>query len=336
MPTACGFCLNLAAMIRHLVRRFKWAYSLYNIFHRNELKHNVPKYRELGLNKFYFSPVSSKDFKHIDASLRKDRKPDLNKIKATSFYQQADEQSKSSLGKFEENGYAIVNGFLKETQVDAINREIEELLEQGLIHKGAGGKIMFAIHQSYLLRKIGVEQSLLELLSLLMDGKATLFQSINFIHGSEQFSHSDSIHMTTYPLGGLLGVWIALEDIHPDNGPLHYYPGSHKLPYYLNEDYGNEGNLLLLGKKDYDEYEAFIQQRIESLGLKKEVLCIPKGTMMIWHANLFHGGEPHLDKSKTRKSVVFHYFDENSICYHEITQRPALIRATIKQPHAQG
>lgn len=148
---------------------------------------------------------------------------------------------------------------------------------------------MFAIHQSELLRKTGTEKSLIELLSLLMDGNAILFQSINFLHGSEQHSHSDSIHMTTYPLGGLLGLWIALEDIHADNGPLHYYPGSHKLPYYLNEDYGNEGNFLLLGKKDYDEYEDFIRQRIETLGLKKEILCIPKGTMMIWHANLFHG-----------------------------------------------
>jgi hypothetical protein len=55
--------------------------------------------------------------------------------------------------------------------------------------------------------------------------------------------------------------------------------------------------------------------------------------MMIWHANLFHGGEPHLDKSKTRKSVVFHYFDENSICYHEITQRPALMRTGINHQH---
>lgn len=316
-------------MIRQLVRRFKWAYSLYNIFHRDQLLHNVAKYRRLGLSKYYFSPVSSKDFKQVDASLKRDRNPDLDKIKSSEFYQRADEQTKRSLEKFEENGFAIINGFLNEPQVEAINREIDELLQKKLIEKGGGGKIMFAIHQSELLRKTGTEKSLIELLSLLMDGNAILFQSINFLHGSEQHSHSDSIHMTTYPLGGLLGLWIALEDIHADNGPLHYYPGSHKLPYYLNEDYGNEGNFLLLGKKDYDEYEDFIRQRIETLGLKKEILCIPKGTMMIWHANLFHGGELHLDKFKTRKSVVFHYFDESSICYHEITQRPALLRTGL-------
>jgi hypothetical protein len=31
-----------------------------------------------------------------------------------------------------------------------------------------------------------------------------------------------------------------------------------------------------------------------------------------------------LDKTKSRKSLVLHYFSENTVCYHEITQRPAL------------
>ena len=30
----------------------------------------------------------------------------------------------------------------------------------------------------------------------------------------------------------MCGVWVALEDITEDNGPLHYYPGSHRLPDY--------------------------------------------------------------------------------------------------------
>lgn len=31
--------------------------------------------------------------------------------------------------------------------------------------------------------------------------------------------------------------------------------------------------------------------------------------MLIWHTNILHGEESHLDKNKTRKSMVFHYFD---------------------------
>ena len=143
--------------------------------------------------------------------------------------------------QFSENGYCILPGlFADHTRV--INAEIDSLLQRGLVKFGYGGKIMFAIHHSKLLRQLSSSRELMELLDTLIGGKAVLFQSINFINGSEQDTHSDSIHMTTFPEGGLLGVWIALEDIGTDNGPLHYYPGSHKLPYYMNADYGNQGN----------------------------------------------------------------------------------------------
>lgn len=317
-------------MISQLVRRFKWSYSLYNLFHKNQLSHNLEKYRQLGLNKFYFSSVSSSDFINIPEELQRKRVPDWSVIKAAKLYGSLDAESKKSLDFFEQNGYAVLNHYLDQNQVDAINTEMDDLLRKGTVQKGNSGKIMFAIHHSELLRKIGEDPELLSLLSELMDGHAVLFQSINFLKGSEQASHSDSIHMTTYPLGGLLGVWIALEDIHPDNGPLHYYPGSHTLPYYLNADYNNEGSLFLLGPKDYSAYEQFIQKKIKELDLKKEILCIPRGSLMIWHANLFHGGEIHRDKSKSRKSIVFHYFDDKSICYHEITQRPAIVRSGLK------
>ncbi len=185
---------------------------------------------------------------------------------------------------------------------------------------------MFAIHQSPLLTSVGNNKKLLELLSGLIGGELKLFQSINFLMGSEQHTHSDSIHMTTYPLGGLLGVWIALEDIELDNGPLHYYPGSHKLPYYLNSDYDNEGSHFLLGDKDYTAYERMLEQKIASHSIEKKVFSAKKGDLLVWHANLMHGGEPHLNKNKTRKSMVFHYYNINSVCYHEITQRPSLIQ----------
>lgn len=164
-----------------------------------------------------------------------------------------------------------------------------------------------------------------QLLAHLIPGNPVLFQSINFLTGSQQKTHSDSIHMTTFPLGGLLGVWIALEDIDETNGALHYYPGSHKLPYYLNSDYDNVGTKWKIGPKDYTHYEKMMEQKIEENKLEKTIFRAKKGDLLIWHANLFHGGEPQADKSKTRKSMVFHYYDDQCICYHEITQRPALM-----------
>jgi len=304
----------------------KATYMLYNLFQKKKLQHNVRLYKKLGLGKSYFSPVSSKDFRNIDTSLLAPEKH-ISPLESTSLYKELNEQSQASLRNYASEGFAILHQYLKSDTVDAINAEIEQLINDKKVAFRYRNKIMFAIHKSPLLKEIGTDPALLELLSSLMKDEVTLFQSINFLTGSEQRTHSDSIHMTTFPLGGLLGVWIALEDIDTDNGPLHYYPGSHTLPYYLNSDYDNEGNWLLIGDKDYKEYERMLDRKVKEHNIQKRIFTARKGDLLIWHANLLHGGEPHTNKQKTRKSMVYHYFASNSICYHEITQRPALIFA---------
>ncbi|MBV8326593.1 MAG: phytanoyl-CoA dioxygenase family protein [Chryseobacterium sp.] len=303
------------------IRNYKLSYMLYNFFQKNKLKHNIPLYKKYGINKTYYSPISSKDFAHLPLA---ERSIDTNKLSATAFYKNLTQESKESALQYDENGYMVIRNFLSADKADRINDEIDKLMKDGTLKFRYGGKLMFAIHHSDIIKNIGSDKDFLEFLSLLLDGKAKLFQSINFINGSQQKTHSDSIHMTTYPLGGLLGVWIALEDVDETNGALHYIPGTHKLPYFLNSDYDNEGSALKIGKKSYKAYEEFLDDKVKEMGLEKEIFRAKKGDLLIWHANILHGGEPHIDKNKTRKSLVYHFFDENSVCYHEVTQRPAL------------
>lgn len=306
------------------IRRLRIAYAVYNFFHRKELAHNRALLKKFGIKKHYFSSLSSKDFRHLPGGGDTEKKQ--LSITGSQIFRETTAGNQQSITSFEENGYLVVRNYFSAVQVQAINDEIGKLLAMGTVKPGHRNKIMFAIHHSALLRSIGNDKKLLELLHCLLNGEPVLFQSINFSMGSEQRTHSDSIHMTTYPLGGLLGVWIALDDINENNGPLHYYPGSHKLPYYLNSDYGNEGNAFMIGEQSYTAYEEMIAGKIASLGLPKKKFTAQKGDLLIWHANLFHGGEPHLDKDLTRKSMVLHYFKKDAICYHEITQRPALIK----------
>jgi phytanoyl-CoA hydroxylase len=297
---------------------------IYNFFHRKKLLHNLTLYKKLGLNKFYFSPISSKDFKNLKSMPIEDSQT-YPSVEQTAIFSKINQASQESILKFDKEGYAILKQYINHETIEQINHEIEDLLMKEKIKYKQGNRIMFAIQKSRLLKEIGEDKNLIELLSTLLKEDIKLFQSINFKMGSQQRTHSDSIHMTTFPNGGLFGVWIALEDIDLDNGPLHYYPGSHQLPYYLNKDYNNEGNYFLIGDKDYPEYEKMIAQKITRQGLEKKVFTAKAGDVLIWHANLFHGGEPHINKSKTRKSMVFHYYAVNRICYHEITQRPALM-----------
>ncbi len=306
-----------------MIRRLKFLYALYNFFQKKKLLHNIPVYKKLGLKKKYYSSVSSKDF----INCMSEREDDKIKIesKSTAIFERLDSGSQQSILNFEVLGYARIGKYLSGKQVDIINAEIDKLLQEGKVKFNEKQKIMFAIHHSAPLSSIANDPDLLELLRSLIGGDVQLFQSINFFKGSEQKTHSDSIHMTTYPTGGLLGIWIALEDIDLENGPLHYYPGSHKLPYYFNVDYDNEGTKYLLGEKDYSAYESMLEKKVKENHMERKIFTAKKGDLLIWHANLLHGGEPHINKDKTRKSVVFHYYNTDCVCYHEITQRPALI-----------
>ncbi|MEM6396919.1 MAG: phytanoyl-CoA dioxygenase family protein [Bacteroidota bacterium] len=307
-----------------MLKRIKLLYEIYNFFHRKELAHNAALYKKYGIDKKYYSSISSEDFERVDLKKYSHTNPQKS-LQQIAFYNELDEESKRSIDQYDETGYVVIKDFWSAETVARVNAEIERMLNEKLIDFKYSNKLMFAFHKSEYLRKVCHDPAFEELLDHLIGGNAKLFQSINFIHGSEQKTHSDSIHMTTFPLGGLLGAWIALEPITEENGPLHYFPGSHKLPYYLNRDYDNMGSRFLLGDKGYKAYEEMIDTKVKELNIEKKIFTADPGDLLIWHANLLHGGEPQLDKERTRKSMVLHYFDANRVCYHEITQRPALM-----------
>jgi ectoine hydroxylase-related dioxygenase (phytanoyl-CoA dioxygenase family) len=56
------------------------------------------------------------------------------------------------------------------------------------------------------------------------------------------------------------------------------------------------------------EFKQYIASEIEQHGLKAETLLAQKGDVLIWHSQLLHGGSEIIDKRRTRKSLVTHYF----------------------------
>ncbi len=131
--------------------------------------------------------------------------------------------------------------------------------------------------------------------------------------------------MTTYPLGYLPVAWFALEDIDAKNGSLSYYPGSHKLPYVLSPDFDHKSGIIQLDPDTNERYEDKIAEIIAIDEIEKIDVYAEKGDVFLWHANLIHGGNPIVDNTRTRKSMVVHYFARHVIQYHQISQRPALL-----------
>jgi ectoine hydroxylase-related dioxygenase (phytanoyl-CoA dioxygenase family) len=142
------------------------------------------------------------------------------------------------------------------------------------------------------------------ILQKLYNRKPIPFQTLNFYTGTEQRLHSDQIHFCSDPVNLMCGVWIALEDISMDSGPLIYYPKSHKLPFYTMQS-------LNIEPGNYREYENKIHEIVTKLDLKPKYGVIKKGDIIIWHANLIHGGSKRNNPNITRKSIVIHYFFEN-------------------------
>ncbi|MBS1651460.1 MAG: phytanoyl-CoA dioxygenase family protein [Bacteroidetes bacterium] len=311
------------------LRSLKITYTVYNFFNKSKLHHNKKPYLKFGIKKPLYKGISSRNFSSLNANDTPwlDNEISFNEIKQKLDNTSFSEEVKTAILQWKENGYIVLNNFISHDKVLAINNEIENLLSEKKVKFTLGNKIMFANKQSKLISNLIADEKITEILSFVLGKKVLPFQTINFITGSQQHAHSDSIHMTTYPLGYLIAIWIALEDINETNGPLSYYPGSHKLPYVLNNNYERGGNVFTVGAdSNYLKYEAKIEEQIRKMNLKKIIFTPKTGDILIWHANLIHGGEKILEKKSTRKSMVVHYFAEDVIKYHEITERPALLK----------
>lgn len=170
-------------------------------------------------------------------------------------------------------------------------------------------------------KRVAKYSALMGVLGQMLGYPARLLQTIASHKGSQQAAHSDSIHMTTYPLGYLAAAWIAFEDIHEDSGPLEYYPGSHRLPYVFSHDLGiSVDDMKHEGYATYRaRYEPLIQGQVAAAGLKPEYFKARKGDVLIWHANLLHGGSPRRDPALSRKALVAHYFAKGAFVYHDLS-----------------
>ena len=163
-------------------------------------------------------------------------------------------------------------------------------------------------------KAIAANPGILALLSALYGRRAFPFQTLNFPVGSQQALHSDSVHFSSIPERFMCGVWVALEDIHAEAGPLMYLPGSHKWPILNNSLVGRRGWKVeqFSAQAPFEHAWAAL---VEASSAEPQRLLARKGQALIWAANLLHGGEPQQDRSLTRWSQVTHYYFENCIYY---------------------
>jgi len=161
---------------------------------------------------------------------------------------------------------------------------------------------------------IATNEAVLELLSKLYGRAAFPFQTLNFPVGTQQEAHSDSVHFSSLPERFMCGVWLAMEDVGPDAGPLFYYPGSHRWPVMTNALIGRRGYGNDLSSAQ-DPYGPAWRALCDAHNAQEEIFLPRKGQALIWSANLLHGGSRQHDSRLTRWSQVTHYYFDDCIYY---------------------
>jgi len=212
------------------------------------------------------------------------------------------------------DGFLVIDGLVPEETLDAIVAEMTPLFGKPPYEEGGVRYFRRRIQDAWKInpnvKSLALAGPVMSLLSDLYERKPLPFQTINFLTGSQQHAHSDAMHFHTIPEGFMCGVWVALEDMDMDNGPLIYYPGSHKLPYARPSDFGAEATW-----DSYPSYEDYVADVIEREGLEPAYGTVSKGQAIVWAANLIHGGSPQKDPDRTRHSQVTHYFFEGCTYY---------------------
>ena len=181
-------------------------------------------------------------------------------------------------------------------------------------------------------RRLAANRDILDLLTRLYGRDAFPFQTNNFRVGSQQGVHSDAVHFQTVPERFVAAVWVALEDTDESNGPLIYWPGSHRLPIYSNEHVGVPAGTAEDPYAHHERFSDLWRELVRLHGLECREVHLKKGQAAIWAANLFHGGAPRKDPARTRHSQATHYMFKGCAYYTPLQSIPFAGRILFRRP----
>jgi ectoine hydroxylase-related dioxygenase (phytanoyl-CoA dioxygenase family) len=258
-----------------------------------------------------------------------DREPELAEAHIADLERSgaASPQEAEALRQFAAEGYLVLPDV-----VDAKHlRRLNEALDDAVARKVEGYEFgssqrMHNLHQDYpAVRDLWLHPKVMRMLELIFGVPARPCQSLTYVFGSQQQHHQDTIHLTPFPAGRMCGVWTALEDVQPDSGELVVFPGSHR----LQRVYMQTAKAQKVVDNDWEAFGETVvpiwTSLIQDNKLRREVYQPKAGTVLIWHENLMHAGSVRKDMSKSRRSIVGHYFAQGSVVYYDSSGQPGSV-----------
>lgn len=239
---------------------------------------------------------------------------------------EADAEEIAALRHFVDEGYLVMPGRIDADLIGRLNAALDDAVARKVEgYEWGASQRLHALHLTYpAIHELWLHPKILRMLSLVFGEAAKPSQSLTYVFGSEQQYHQDVIHLTPFPQGLMCGAWTALEDVQPDSGELLLYARSHKLDrvYMASVGAGKVG-------EDWTEFGETVARRwgemIEANPLEQRIYRPKAGEVLIWHENLMHGGSVRHDKTKSRRSIVGHYFANGSIVYADSSGLPGRV-----------
>lgn len=229
-------------------------------------------------------------------------------------------------GLFSAEQVANINGFIDRlwaqrrelTRPLTIDVGIESSRQRRMLLRDADARDRsrpYKINDLYLefsiIRDMALDVRLCRVLETLFSGTPLVCNTLNFEYGSQQADHIDTFYMPSRKPGGMVASWIALDSVTSTNGPLRYWPGSHRIPPY-RFSHGATNAIAA----EMPQFRAFIEGELERRELVPVTLDAEPGDVVIWHSQLLHGGCPIKDSDRTRRSLVTHYFRREDYRHH--------------------
>ncbi|NKB33296.1 MAG: hypothetical protein GKR91_09370 [Pseudomonadales bacterium] len=236
------------------------------------------------------------------------------------------------------NGYLIFREVFSRSQVDTINAFMNRVWDhsaltnsavtldafldssryQRMLFSEASDETRFhpyKLNDLYLeseeIRSFVLAKDLRKVFSQLLNGEALVCNSLNLGFGAQQCDHIDTLYTLPRVKNKLVVSWIALDEVDESNGPVKYFPGSHKIPPY----YFSNGKMDAIDSEMH-HFQTYIEDELQKLGIIPKRFFAQPGDVLIWHGQLVHGGSRILNTNKQRRSIVTHYFRKKDYKYH--------------------
>jgi phytanoyl-CoA hydroxylase len=275
-----------------------------------------------------FSAPASPRFVSKPGALWIDRPDWLDTLAQKTWSGAFSEELAGRIFRFVRDGYVVIEQAVPSTLVDSLDHQIAEFwtappagllietphpdgrlkLMPPVLEFREGSKLLDAYAFSAAARQAIANPPVMEFLRAIFEARPKAFQGLSFWYGSQQDIHKDTAYVKI-DSGAMrfAASWLALEDVEAGTGELEYYVGSHRAPSFM---FAGESKWM---EHRPDEHPAFLRSLHDDasrFGHPRSSFLAKKGDVLIWHADLAHGGARITKPGRTRRSFVTHFTSE--------------------------